>query len=67
MQQVIITKKCRICGSSYTMTFNERSKDSKYQLKYYNSDGKNGYYSNKSHNICPTCAIDKKGRTNNEY
>lgn len=57
MQHTFV-KKCRICGSTYTMIRNEQK--SKYDLKFYNTDDQYGYSSNKCHNVCPTCVVTKR-------
>lgn len=48
---------CRVCGKRYGMTRNDREKTG-IDTKFLNSDGIKRYYSNISHEKCPSCMLD---------
>ena len=60
MNEVVLNKKCRSCGSPYQMIRNPEYEKDKYAMKFINVDGKNQYYSNKTHYRCPTCMASGK-------
>lgn len=66
MNEMVIIKKCRSCGAQYQMIRNPDWEKKKYSMKFINTDGKNQYYSNKSHYRCPSCMVSGKKQTLNE-